>query len=301
MRVSSVHFLRIGAFAAALSMIASEARADQCSLVPAAQANAAVLHLRSGRPFIELCEPCGQHFDPSSSNVQRVVSAIAVPDSSGLHHVIVNGRPVDLAYLFVRGRGGFQNVARLSGCEASGVSEQLLVPSQGGALGGQVTGQFAAPPPVIVPTYGQPVVSPPMVAPPPVVAPPPSGFVYRYAGRVVSSSGTAPTLPGAACVVQVRQVTNSQQNNCRVEVSCGGQTLYGRGNSGYGVCAFNSVRTGLLFRRNSTTITMNDARISPQDGDPAISLNLPRGGIIVRDAMSPVNSWVVSISGIRPL
>lgn len=219
--------------------------------------------------------------------------------------MLLNGHEIDLAYVFVRARGGsFVNLARLSGCEATDVSEQLVVGDANnapGALGSsapyQNTQQFVAPPPV-----GMPVVAaPPVVAPPPVAPPAPQGLVFRYAGRVVTTSGTAPTLPGASCTVQVQQVTNSQHNNCRVEITCGGQTLYGRANSGFGVCGFNSVRTGLIFRSTTTTVTMQDQRTTTQDGDPSLRLSLPGGVVVVQDVLSPVNVWTVGLGGFRQL
>lgn len=295
------------ALAAAIVLLAMTlcpriALADQCELVAPAQAAAAVIHLRLGRPFIELCEPCGQRFNAMVPNVQRVSGALDVPDSSGMHRVMLNGRSIDLAYIFVRGRGGnFTNLARLSGCEASGVSEQLSVVEQEGVP--TVTGtpvypsqtQFIAPPPIAAPV----VVAPPPVAPPPVLAAPTQGNVFRYGGVVATTAGTAPTVPGARCMIQVQQILSSERHNCRVEVTCGGQTLYGRGNSGYGVCGFNSVRTGIIFHGTSTTITMQDSRTSNQDSDPAITLSLPGGSIVIQDALSPVNVWTARIGGIR--
>lgn len=286
-----------------LSLCPRSAFADQCQVVTAAQAAAAVIHLRPGRPFIELCEPCGQHFNPMAPNVQRVAGAFDVPEASGMHHVSVNGRDIDLAYVFVRGRGGsFTNLARLSGCDASGISEQLVVTEAEVAPGVPVAPaygnqpQFMPPPPVAVA-----VAAPPPVAPLPVAPPPPQGNVFRYSGQVGATAGTAPTVPGARCVIQVQQLTSSPRHNCRVEVTCGGQYLYGRGNSGYGVCGFNSVRRGLIFRSTSTTVTMQDPRTTMQDGDPSITLSLPNGSVIVQDSLSPVNAWSARIVGIRQM
>lgn len=268
----------------------SVARADQCQAVTPAQATAALMQLRPGRPFIRLCEPCGEILSPESTNVQRVMTATVSPSGDGYQSVQVNGEAVDLAYVFVRGRGGvFTNLARLSGCEASGVSTQLAVPEAQPIVTAPST--FVPPPVVVAP--------PPPPPPPPVVAPAPVGMVYRYPGSVATTLGVATVGPGTRCIVEVYQVTNSATNNCRVVVTCGGQTIYGRGGSGFGICGFNSVRTGIIFRGTATTITMQDRRSSTEDGDPRIDLNLPNGGVVVTDATTPVNAWSVAIRGLR--
>lgn len=108
----------LGSLALGLLVLVPIARADQCEVVDARIASRAVAAIRAshGRLLVH-CEPCG---DPrptlAAAFVPREVRATDT-------QVIVDGRPVDLAYLYLEVRSGwFENVALRTGCEAFDVA-----------------------------------------------------------------------------------------------------------------------------------------------------------------------------------
>ncbi len=116
------------------SFVASPlARADQCAVVSRGQSDLALARLRQpGTWILELCEPCGEQLGPSARPylVERV-ERVPWPHGAGGDdfEVRVNGRAVDLAYVFVHvGAGQFENLAALAGCPAEGVSARVRLP-----------------------------------------------------------------------------------------------------------------------------------------------------------------------------
>ena len=117
----------------AACLLPTTAWADQCAVVTDLQATWALLQLAPGSPgtqFFHLCEPCGQRmgFIPPNA-IQRVRTASIVPDPSGGHSVVLNGDPIDLAYIFVLNRRSrtYFNLAALSHCQTQGVSRELAI------------------------------------------------------------------------------------------------------------------------------------------------------------------------------
>ncbi len=103
----------------AIVLVPSLARADQCAIVDADTAEAAVGLVRD-RATVSYCEPCGDK-KPNASTA-RTRSARVV--SSGHDaRVAIDGTEVDLAYTFVKtGKSTWTNLALMVGCEAEGVS-----------------------------------------------------------------------------------------------------------------------------------------------------------------------------------
>lgn len=110
----SMSMLVLGALLAS----ASPAHADQCAKNPRSVAEQAAALVTKGSAVLRFCEPCGD-VTPGTS---YLVQSVAVRDGE----LLVNGLPVDLAYLFVRtGPGELVNVGVKSGCGASDVSEAI--------------------------------------------------------------------------------------------------------------------------------------------------------------------------------
>lgn len=108
---------------------AMTAKADQCQVVTQAQADAAVSILRASEQMLEFCEPCGDVSPSVSALVPGEISVRAWNGNNAnatFYEVTVNGRAVDLAYVFVPGQNGyFDNLAQRVGCTTVGVSERL--------------------------------------------------------------------------------------------------------------------------------------------------------------------------------
>lgn len=131
--------------AAAVALSGSTAHADQCEWVPASVAEQARIELsQPGATFIEYCEPCRD--DVRRARVERVSSVTVRAVGRGAQHytVIVNGRAVDLAYLFIRVGGGttFSNVGHRTMCGARRVSPSITL----GAMRPGFRANFVCPP-----------------------------------------------------------------------------------------------------------------------------------------------------------
>ena len=105
-----------------LLLLTQPARADQCARVDPETALAARGFLRPGAVWAALCEPCGE-----TVPVRAVVGEVRIRPTSAppLVSVEVDGRAVDLAYVFVQATPEARrltNLARLVRCSAHGVS-----------------------------------------------------------------------------------------------------------------------------------------------------------------------------------
>lgn len=141
--------------AAIVLLLTGRAEADQCSIVPAAQAERAIQLIRRQGATITLCEPCGDRVRPGLRPVP-VTSATAVSRGEGTSEVVINGQEVDLAYVYVNTIGNlFVNTARVVGCPTEGVSPRIVLSEESTA---------AAP---------IPAPSTAAASPPPAPAPPP--------------------------------------------------------------------------------------------------------------------------------
>ncbi|MCM1983222.1 hypothetical protein [Lyngbya confervoides] len=104
---------------------AAAARADQCAYVTKDQAIAAFQRLSMDQTIFELCELCGE----TVSRPFKIQSlALSNTPSPGLWQIVVNGKPLDLAYTYVAYQDNRQqrvNLALLSDCPASGFTPIL--------------------------------------------------------------------------------------------------------------------------------------------------------------------------------
>jgi hypothetical protein len=102
------------------------AQADQCAWIPKATAEAAVKYLQPQAEWASYCEPCGD----SKPTYGKVVEGAQIRTTSApdLWEVVVDGKAVDLAYVFVLRRPSdnkLGNLAFLTGCPTSGVSKTI--------------------------------------------------------------------------------------------------------------------------------------------------------------------------------
>lgn len=112
-------------FAIALIALSFNALADQCQWVTEASAKKAVSLIKKSKKtsggVLDLCQLCG---DTKAKEV--VVNQIDVTNTGDAQlskEVSINGKGIDLAYTYVDvGNGTFVNLAKLSKCEATGVS-----------------------------------------------------------------------------------------------------------------------------------------------------------------------------------
>ena len=87
-------------FAAVLLLGSSSAAlADQCAWVDAKVAERAATLLRSAKVLQEICRPCGET-KAKALYIDHVVTAKA--SDPHYYEVLVNGRALDLAYVFIK-------------------------------------------------------------------------------------------------------------------------------------------------------------------------------------------------------
>lgn len=106
---------------AALAGMALPALADQCAWISKEQVTHAFDLLRPGMMVVEFCEPCG---DPRPGARFLVEKTEIVHQENQYYTLLLNGKEVDLAYLYVKASDGtFHNMASLAGCQAEGVTD----------------------------------------------------------------------------------------------------------------------------------------------------------------------------------
>jgi hypothetical protein len=112
---------------ATLGALGSSVRADQCQLVEQDVADWAVKLLAKGVTFVAQCEPCGDKGPSQPQQVTKISQRAGTHDAS-LRQVVVNGKEIDLAYVFVQtGKLTFTNAALMLGCPTQSVSSTVAV------------------------------------------------------------------------------------------------------------------------------------------------------------------------------
>jgi len=112
------------------ALLGAPAHADQCAWISAEQAARALKLLKAGAPYLLYCEPCGET-QPTHVGKVQTAEARDAGDGGKLKEVSIDGQAVDLAYTFVKTRADaseYQNLAKLAGCEARGVSRSVSYP-----------------------------------------------------------------------------------------------------------------------------------------------------------------------------
>ena len=110
-----------------LALVASRAHADQCAVLDRPVAERAIAQLKHGMRVAEFCEPCGEKTPKRPFAIQSVRLTKWDGDEASVE-LRVNGKAQDLAYLFLEiSPGLFHNVAKLAGCPATSVSEEIEI------------------------------------------------------------------------------------------------------------------------------------------------------------------------------
>jgi hypothetical protein len=100
------------------------ARADQCAVVDRATAARAIDELFRHAEIISYCEPCGDAAPGLPTHAARAMTRHV----EGGVEVVIDGRPVDLAYTYVQTSSHrYENLAALVACPTTGVSPSLAV------------------------------------------------------------------------------------------------------------------------------------------------------------------------------
>jgi len=117
-----LHFAAAAVIAAAL-LLPAPARADQLEWLTPAQAEQAQVVVAGVGVIRHFCKPCGDE----SSRPEHVDTAeiMAIEDGDGHWNLLVNGEPVDLAYVYVPVDGAWRNLGALLKLEPSDVPAKL--------------------------------------------------------------------------------------------------------------------------------------------------------------------------------
>jgi hypothetical protein len=99
------------------------ARADQCAWNDKEVAAKATEIVKPDAVVLEFCEPCR---DKQPGKPFKVKKATVREPKAGYFELVINGHPVDLAYLFVRTEEDvFVNVGVLANCDPKSVSTEI--------------------------------------------------------------------------------------------------------------------------------------------------------------------------------
>lgn len=99
-------------------IISGNVLADQCAYITKKQAQKAVKRLIKAESIETLCEPCGETI---SQRVEIESVTFANTGYQNYYEVSVNGKGIDLAYTFLKGK----NLAKSVRCETTGVSSRI--------------------------------------------------------------------------------------------------------------------------------------------------------------------------------
>jgi len=111
-------------------------------------------------------------------------------------------------------------------------------------------------------------------------------------GTVATVTGTPPVPQGSQCTVAVTPVSGGQFN-CRVQVQCAGQTVYGGGQSGFTNCMMQPGAAGGMG------VVANDTGMTPADGDPSLALQGGNNTVMVSD-QGAGGMWSINIATTPP-
>lgn len=178
----------------AIPLLGGTAHADQCAWVTKAQADKAQQILTSSSKFIEYCEPCG---DQAPGIPQHIESANVMVPAASYWELSLNGKPSDLAYVFVKTSDTeYKNLAKLAGCPVSGVSPSLAIAAEttNGVL---ITADAAKPAEPATAVTSIPAYA---TSAPPAAPPPPHVYVYTTVTREVAWFALALAAGGGVIV-----------------------------------------------------------------------------------------------------
>lgn len=110
-----------------MSLMIVSCFADQCVWVDLQSAQKAVKILGGQRQILHFCEPCGKH---DVCRVEDVGKINVTSPEKDYYEVFVNGKYIDLAYIFIKEDGVWKNLAFYIGLTPHNVSKVLDKPSE---------------------------------------------------------------------------------------------------------------------------------------------------------------------------
>jgi len=116
--------LKLTLFAIILTLFAITALADQAAYITQAQAQKAAAFLKDKKQIRHYCNPC----DDKGDRVEDIstVEAVAVTDSKPYWEVLVNGKGIDLAYVYFQDKDGeWKNLAKKMKIKVNDVPKSL--------------------------------------------------------------------------------------------------------------------------------------------------------------------------------
>ena len=122
--MKSRKFLFLGSLCSYLTLFCLPALADQCAYISKEQAIAAISRLSLNDTIYNLCEPCGDKIAEPSLIFDLGAATV---DYKNYWQVMVNGKGIDLAYVFVDSGldGKLVNLAIAADCEVTSVSATI--------------------------------------------------------------------------------------------------------------------------------------------------------------------------------
>ena len=120
-------FLFLGSLCSYLACFCAPALADQCAYISKQQAIKAISRLSLNDTIYYLCEPCGKKV---AEKVLIYSLGAGTVNFKNYWQVYVNGKGIDLAYVFVNTESDSQlvNLATITPCKVHGVSDFIYLP-----------------------------------------------------------------------------------------------------------------------------------------------------------------------------
>jgi hypothetical protein len=109
----------------------------------------------------------------------------------------------------------------------------------------------------------------------------------HFDATVTTAIGTGPVARGTACGIDLGPGDGPWP--CHVVVTCGAETLYGAGSTGYADCSADA----------SGAITVRDGEPSSSGGDPTLDLRVGAGEAVLTDTGAS-GTWVLTLSFAPP-
>ncbi len=117
--------IKLALFTIILTLFAITALADQAAYITKEQAEKAAAFLKDKKQIRHYCNPC----DDKGDRVEDIstVEAVAVADSKPYWEVLVNGKGIDLAYVYYKDEDGgeWKNLAKKMKIKVDDVPKSL--------------------------------------------------------------------------------------------------------------------------------------------------------------------------------
>ena len=102
--------------------------ADQAMAIPKGSAEKAIRIIENARYFKDFCAPCGDKSPMEMAALGVLVRPFSTSNTKfkDFVEVVVDGMPVDLAYVYVKQGSNWTNLAMLVGLEVRAVPRRLM-------------------------------------------------------------------------------------------------------------------------------------------------------------------------------